>query len=214
MVFRFTSEQNALPVKLRYKPGPVGEFIASNMSRVQRIFEKNRDYLSLSTHDRSILLRNTVKHTRCFDGTFILHQAHLFDNPLFYKTTEMLFGSHTMATNNRLIDSFDTDITFVKLILTVLAFSTTNYIVYKNTIPVNLIDIKTVLRFQDTYTELAWRYMIYKYSFEVAVKRFCQLIRCLFYVTSTVVAADQTQEYTNLIDTVVKQTEQTLTLND
>jgi hypothetical protein len=214
MVHRFVSEQNVLPIKLRYKLGPVGEFIASNMSRVQRIFEKNGDYLSLSTHDRSILLRNTVKHTGCFGGTFMLHQARLLNDLLFYQSSELIFGREVMLTIKPIINSFDFDIIFIKLILTIIAFSTINYTVYTNTIPINLTDIKTMIRIQDTYTELTWRYLVYKYTYEQAVKRFCNLLRCLFNVNFTVVEVNRIEEYTNMIDTIVEKTEEIFSRNN
>jgi hypothetical protein len=210
----FISEQNALPVKLRYKIGVVGEFLTSNITRVQRIFEKNDDYHSLCLQDRSTLLRSTVKHTGCIGGTFVLHQAHLLDDPLFYKSTELIFGSDVMSTIIPLTESFDSDATFVKLILTIVAFSTIRYTNYFDTDSNDLIDIKTVIRIQDTYIELAWGYMIYKYSYEQAVIRFCHLIKNLFKINFTVVEADRIQEYKNMIDTVVEQTEQRLKLNN
>jgi hypothetical protein len=214
MAHRFISEQKILPLKLRYKIGPVGEFITSNMSRVQQIFEKNLDYRSLCSYDRSILLRNTVRHTGCIGGTFILHQAHLLDDPIFYKSSEIIFGSDVMLTIKPITDTYDSDIIFVKLILIIIAFSTTNYTIYTNTTPINLIDIKTIIHIQDTYTELTWRYLLYKYSHEQAVKRFCNLIRCLFNVNFTIVTVDRIQEYTNMIDTIVEQTEELLIPNN
>ncbi len=214
MANRFMSEQNALPAKLRYKLEPVGEFITFNMIRVQRIFEKNDDYLSLCSHDRSILLRNTVKHTGCIGGTFVLHQAHLLDDPLFYKSAEIIFTPDVMLTIKPITVTFDFDIIFVKLILAIIGFSTTNYTIYTNTPPINFIDLKTILHIQDAYTELIWRYLVYKYTHEQAVKRFCNLLRCLFNINFTIVEVNRIQEYTNMIDTVVEQTKDLFITNN
>lgn len=213
MANRFKFEQNILPIKLRYKLGPIGEFITSNMSRVQRIFEKNYDYLSLCSNDRSILLRNTVKHTGCIGGTFVLHQAHLLDDLFFYKSSEAIFGSHVMSTIKCITDTFDSDVIFIKLILTIIAFSTTCYTVYTHTPSMNLINLKTIIHIQDTYTELTWKYLIYKYNYEQAVKRFCNLLRCLFHINFTIVEVDRIQNYTRMIETVVEQTNDLLTNN-
>ena len=208
MAHRFISEQNALPLKLRYKYEPVTEFITSNMIRVLRIFEKNFDYLSLCSQDRSILLRNTVKHTGCIGGTLVLHQAHLFDNPFFYKSYEVIFGTEVMLTMKPVIDTLDSDIIFMKLILTIIAFSTTSYTIYTNMAPINFTDLKTIIHIQDTYIEVTWRYLVYKYSYEQAVKRFCNLLRFLFNINVTVVTVDKIPNYSNMIDTVVEQIEQ------
>jgi hypothetical protein len=214
MGYHFISGQNALPLKLRYKIEPVGEFVTANMSRVQRIFEKNRDCLSLSSQDRLTLLQHTVKHTGCIGATFVLHEIQLLNDPLFYKSSEIIFGSDVMSTIKHITDTFDSDIVFVKLILTIMAFSTTNYTVYTNTPPLILNDIKTILHFQDIYIELAWKYLVYRYNHEQAVKCFCNLIRCLFNINSTIVEVNRIQEYTNMIDTVVEQTKELLIPNN
>ncbi len=39
-------------------------------------------------------------------------------------------------------DTYDSDATFIKLILIILDFSTTSYTIYTNTLPINLIDLK------------------------------------------------------------------------
>lgn len=213
MASQFISEQNVLPPKLRYKIQPVSEFVTSNMIRIQRILEKNGDYLSLSPQDRSILLRNTVKYTGCFGGTFVLHHAHLLDDPSFYKSSELIFGSNVMLTIKPLNNTYDSDIIFIKLIHAVLSFSTINYTIYTNTPHINFTNLKLMLHIQDTYTELTWRYLVYKYSEKQAVKRFCNLLRCLFNVHSTIITVENTQQYTNMIDTIIEQTEDLLISN-
>ncbi|CAF2132202.1 unnamed protein product, partial [Rotaria magnacalcarata] len=50
------------------------------MSKVQLVFEKNRDFLLLSQHDRTVLLKNTVEYTATIGGMFILRQSRLLDD--------------------------------------------------------------------------------------------------------------------------------------
>jgi hypothetical protein len=210
MALKFISEQNIFPPKLRYKFQSVNKFVTENIIQVQRIVEKNGDYLSLSSQDRSILLRNTIKHIGCFGATFILHHTHLLDDPTFNKTVELIFGSDVMLSIKPINNTYDSDITFIKLILSILAFSTIHYTIYTNTSPINLTNLKLIIHIQDTYTELTWRYLIYKYNEEQAIKRFSNLIRCLFNVHSTIVIANTIQQYTNMIDTIIEQTEDLL----
>ena len=214
MAKRFRTAQDALPLKLRYKTVPVTEFIAANMSRVQLIFEHNGDYLALGPQDRSALLRHTVGHTGCMGGILVAHQSQLLDDPCFRQSNDLIFGSTVMSSISLMNEFCDSDLTFVKLILSITAFSTTNYALYLNGPPVTFVDVKTIVRIQDSYTELVWRYLVYKYSFEGAVIRFCQLLRYLFHTNFTVVEASRAAEYSNLIDTVVEQTEQVLCLNN
>ncbi|CAF1220710.1 unnamed protein product [Adineta steineri] len=210
----FKNQQNLLPYKFRFKLGSVSEFIKFIMNNIPQIIEKNRDFRSLSLHDRSILLRNTIKYSECIGATFILHQSHLLDDPYFNQSNEFIFGSDVMSTIIRLSETFDSDATFVKLIFAIIGFSTITYTVYSDNITSNLIDIKAVLRIQDKYVELAWQYMVFKYSYEQAVIRFCQLIKFLFKVNFTIVESSSIEEYSNLISSIIQQTEQNLMLNN
>ncbi|CAF1008314.1 unnamed protein product [Rotaria sordida] len=179
-VEHFLEEQNRLPVKLRFKYPSVCNFFTSMKRKIQFIFERNVDFLSLSHYDRTILLRTTVEYTSNVASMFILCQYKLCDYPLFYKSTEMIFKSSAAKFTRRIIDQLDPDNTFIKLILSILAFSTTNYTVYKKNMPINLTNIKAILPIQDMYTDLTWRYLLYRYGHYQAVIRFSNLLSCLF----------------------------------
>jgi hypothetical protein len=178
------------------------------MGKVQLIFEKNRDLLSLSSSDRTALLLSTVKHTSSIGTIFILRQAHLFNHPSFYNSAELIFRPTATALIRRVIDQLDSDDTFIKIILTVLSFSTIDYTVYTKSTPINRTNVRFMLPHHDMYTELAWRYLLHKYGFEQAVKRFSNLLRCLLSVNDAIVEAHQSEQFTDIIDCVVEQTQQ------
>lgn len=181
------------------------------MTKTQ-LFQKNEDCLRLASHDRSILIQTIVKHTAGFGAATVLRQMKLYDDPIFFTNNIVLFGSDMMANAKRISDYRDEDLTFIKLIIAVLSFSTVNVTVFTNTMPNHWIDIKTILHIQDAYIELAWKYMVYKYSYEDAVRRFIRLLQCLFSFQYAITRADTRLEYTNLMDIVVEQMEQTLTI--
>ncbi|CAF1005072.1 unnamed protein product [Rotaria sordida] len=211
-VEHFLEEQNRLPIKLRYKYPSVCNFFTSVKSNIQLVFEKNRDFLSLSRHDRTTLLRTTVEYTTSIGGMFTLRQYKLFDYPPFYESTEMIFKPSGTKFARRVIDQLDPDNTFIKLILSILSFSTTNYTVYKKNMPINLTNIKGILSIQDMYTDLTWRYLLYKYGHHEAVIRFSNLLRCLFVIIWAIVEAHESQKFIEMIDSVIEQTKQTLCL--
>jgi len=211
-VKQFIQDQNALPVKLRFKCPLVKDFFTSTKTKIQLVSEKNPDLLLLSPHDRTSLLRTTIKHITSVGGMFVLRQHHLFEYPSFYNSAGLIFGSTAAAFTKYVIDQLDPDDTFIKLILAILSFSTLNYTVYTKFDQTNLINTKAILSIQDIYTELAWRYVLYKYGHHQAVMRFSNLIRCLFYVNDAIVEAHESREFTEMIDSVIKQTEQILFL--
>ncbi|CAF5107359.1 unnamed protein product [Rotaria sp. Silwood1] len=122
----------------------------------------------------------------------------------------MIFQPSAIVCIKRVIDRFDSDVTFIKLILAILAFSTISYTVYRKNTQSNLTNIKAILSIQDMYTDLAWRYLLYKYGHHQAVIRFSNLLRCLFSVSEAIVEAHEAQQFTDIIDYVVEQTEEAL----
>jgi hypothetical protein len=208
----FIRDQNALPVKLRFRHPSVSDYFASIMTKVQLVFEKNRDFLSLSSHDHAILLRSTVEYTTSVGGMFTLRQHQLFEYPAFYHSAEMIFRPTAAAFTRRVIDQLDPDDTFIKLILAALAFSTSNYTVYTISNLDNLTNLKAILNVQDMYTELTWRYLLYKYGHHQAVIRFSDLIRCLFLAKYAIAEAHESKQFTEIIDSVIEQTEEKLSI--
>jgi hypothetical protein len=197
---------------MRFKLAAVSEFYTAFLGGGQLLYEKNVDVTSLCPHDRSILLRNTIKYVASLGTCLIARYTRLLDNTALYKSSEALYGSATLANGVRAIEQLDFDGTFVKLVLALLVFSTFHYIYYTNMAPDNLINIKAVLCIQDMYAELAWRYLLYKYDHERAVICFSNLMRCLFSVNDTIVEAVECKQYTDMIDSLVQKTEETLKL--
>jgi hypothetical protein len=205
---RFVREQNALPIKARFKTSPVSDMITSLMGGATLLFEKNADFLLLSSHDRSLLLHGRLKYIASLGCSFILRAMKLYTNPRFYSAAEVIFGSETLAAGKRTGEQIDLDIIFVKLTLAIILFSTLDNTVYMNTAPVNLENVHAVLRIQDTYTDLAWRYLIYKYDYSYAVTCFSNIIRCIFNINDALTEVATRMEYKTLVDGLIKQTEE------
>jgi hypothetical protein len=211
-VERFFQDQDALPLNSYFECSSVKDFLTSMKGKIQFVFEKNRDLLSLTSQDRTNLLINTVKYTTSLGGMHILRMYHLLDYPSFYSSAEIIFRPNAVAFARRAINQLDPDDTFLKIVLAILSFSTMNYTVYTKSDPTDLQDIKKVLLIQDMYAETAWRYLLYKYGHYQTVMRFSNLIRCLFLLNDAMVEAHESEQFTQMIDSVIKQTGQILSL--
>jgi hypothetical protein len=209
---RVVREQKALPVRSRFKVTVVNDLFASLMAGAQLLFETNADFVSLTPHDRSLLLHGKLKYVGGLSSCFILHSTGLFDNPVFCQTVEPAYGSTTLAGSKHAGGFFDSDIIFMKLVLAIILFSTFDYTVYVGAAPVNLHNAQAMHRIQDTYVELAWRYLIYKFDHSYAIGRFSNLIRCIFLLNNALVDAVAHEQYNDLLDGVSRRTEETLSL--
>ncbi|CAF1282725.1 unnamed protein product [Rotaria sordida] len=211
---RFMCRQTSLPIKIRFKSAPVVEFIKGLFDETQLLFNNNRDFLSLSMDDRCTLLHTTIKHIGSLSSNFIYHKIDLFSYPAYYDTVGMITNVNSIIATKRVSVRLDFDVIVLKLLLAILCFSTFQYTVYSHTPPVNLTNIQQILYIQNTYTELLWRYLVYKYNFEGAVKCFSDLIRCLFAVHDTIIAVEEIEWFSDKVNSVIQKTEQTLNLYD
>ncbi len=214
MASRYLSKQNDLVPKMRFKLASINDLFGSLLGGAQLLFEKNADFLSLCAHDRSLLLQNTMKQTAGLGVCFTLLNSRLFNDPLFYTNCEIIYGEASLLHAVRAISLLDYDIVFVKLILAILIFSTFDYTYYTTNNSTHLTDVKTVLRIQDRYVELTWRYLLYRYDHHRAVICFSNLTRSLFLLNYSIVAVVEVQQYNTMIDSLVKQTEEILRIPD
>ncbi|UJR08633.1 hypothetical protein I4U23_012892 [Adineta vaga] len=203
----FMDEQNALPPKFRFKYTSVNNFYTLMMTNVQLSFEKNRDLLSISIHDRNTLLRHTVEYTTGIGVACVLRQTLLLDQPTFFESTELIFQPSAVALIKRLVNQLDPDIPLMKMTCAVVAFMISNYTNYSDISIDNLTNAKEIIRIQDVYTDLIWRYLLYKHSSHEAIVYFSNLIRCLFLVNDSVVEAHKARQYTDIMESVIGSTE-------
>lgn len=210
---RFVREQNSLPIKLRYKCGSVCELISLLAHQVQQIFKKNQNFLSLCPDDRSNLLHNIMPYVTCLSATIALRQPNLYENPAFFKAAETVFGVNPMNAAKRAYDQLDSDLSFIKLILSILIFSTIKPPVITPITSINLINIKLIFCIQEKYIELIWRYLLYRYNHEQAVICLSNVVRCLFAVIEAVKESQDIKQHKDIINAIIEETEKKLTIN-
>ncbi|CAF3126999.1 unnamed protein product [Rotaria sp. Silwood2] len=199
---------------MRYKLTRLSELFLSFIGRAEVFFENNPHFNSLCSHDRSILLHNTMKYVGGLGACFIIRQTGLLNDLTIFKSAEIIYGSGILANTMRVISQLNFDSTFFKLLLALVVFSTFNYTYYTNVAPINLKDTTTILHIQNMYAELAWRYLIYKYDDERAVVYFSNFIRCLFSFHDVVIEAFEMKHCKDMVKSVIEQTKKTIALTE
>ncbi|CAF4104279.1 unnamed protein product, partial [Rotaria sordida] len=129
----FMLEQNALPLKLRFKKEQIKKLIQISLDKCQSLYKNNRDFLSLSIDDRSVLLHSTFTHTAHLSANFIIYKTQLLNYPTYINIVEMLTHPGLVSATKPIADQLYFDMIIMKLFLVILSFSTTRYTVYSNT---------------------------------------------------------------------------------
>lgn len=150
------------------------------MSGVQNLFVRNQDFCSLSRHDQSLLLQNTMVHISGIALIEPISQIRLFDDKAFYASVAQIFGSSGLVSGALATSLLDADTVFVKLMLMIMMFSTLDCFCYIKTHIQNLENIGLIQKIQDRYIELAWKYIVYQYGERRTVQCFSNMVRCSF----------------------------------
>ncbi|CAF1312769.1 unnamed protein product [Adineta ricciae] len=207
----FVQELDRTHPKLRYRMSSkrILEICGLIYKQTEPCIRANRDFHTLSSHDRSIVLRGAVDNVSCFAGGFILWNSGLIIDSAVRKALENAFG--TMAFNLTLlqISLLDQDLYTIKLTLALVAFCASNCTSYDGDCSTNhLRDPQKILSIENKYSELLWKYLLYKYSFSDAVRRFTQLVQCIVVSLTIRVYLQNIRNHTDVVDSLVQQIEQ------
>ncbi|CAF0749953.1 unnamed protein product [Adineta ricciae] len=186
------------------------------MSESQLLFEKNQDFSSFSKNDQLVLLHGRLKYVVGLSSAFLLRYIDLYKDETFSGIVKSIYGSNVYSTSRYTSHLIDSDIVLVKLVFSILIFSIFDYISYntnKNSFN-NLKNSNSISNIPNLYIELAWKYLLYEYDHFYAVKCFSNILRYIFMINSAIVIVLQHDEWTNMVDNIIKQTEENLSLSN
>ena len=91
-----------------------------------------------------------------------------------------LYGCEMLTRGNLVLARLYWNFVAVKLILAALVFFKFDYVHYNGDDPPTIVDdLKAVLDIQDQYSDLIWRYLLYRYDHTYAVRCFSRLVLSL-----------------------------------
>lgn len=195
---RFVSEGNSLAINLRFKVDNINEMVLSLVRQNQLCLQSNKDFLSLNLHNQILLINSTLQHIISVGIAYTLSQSHLFDEQNLFKSMETLSQAN----------QFDYDDTFIKLIVSSTILSITNYLYKENSLPIDLINLKQTTNIQNIDVEFIWEYLTYKYGYYQAIKHFDNIIRIILISMDNLHQTRQIEIYSDVINSLSKQTEQ------
>lgn len=209
LVQQFISEQNNIPVKIRYKCGSVRQFILSLLSKTQLLFETNEKFLLLCSHDRSILLHRHMKYIAIIKFIVISQQTDLVEHLTFSRIINSFLRTMIRTIDKCSVILLDFDVVFLQLALLIISFSTFDYTIYENIPANNLINKNTITNAQNMYIELAWRYLLSEYNYQQTIICFSNLVRTIFAVNDIFILMKNEKCFTDIIDYALQRTDQT-----
>ncbi|CAF1214716.1 unnamed protein product [Rotaria sp. Silwood1] len=191
----------------------VKEFLASIYETTGTYLRSNDNFYNLSSDDRPILLRSAAENVSCMAMVFAIEHFHLFSSEIFSNIIEKIYGKHSITLQLMAMKYLDPDTILMKLAISLFTFSENTYSFNPN-IPKDLTNPINILKIQNKYAEITWKYLLYKYGHYQAVKRFLNLISWLEAISNFMFHSQNRTSYINSIDSLVQQTEFRLSLDD
>ena len=162
---------------MRYRKNMTHALIQSMNDGSAVLFNKNPDFLSLSSHDQSWIFQRNIKCVAAMAGSLMIKSMNIDDDAGFSAATELIFGTKIVHEEKIIAQLLDSDVDFMKFALTMLIFSTLDC---PESSMDNLENTRRLMNIQNKYVDMAWRFLLYRYGDQHAVKSFSKLIRCTF----------------------------------
>ena len=192
----------------------VFHFLASIYQTSGDYLHANRDLCRLSSTDRSIILRSAADNVTCVGAIFAIHQCRLFDLDMFSKAMNKTYGERTIELHRQAAKFIDTDLVLIKLALSLFAVSEcTSFYSPSSSSSTMFTNTRAILRIQNKYAEVTWKYLLYRHGHSQAVKIFLNVTRwflaisaCMFHIQSLV-------KHSNDLNSLVENTELALLMD-
>ena len=189
------------------------EFFMKAYETCGAYLRSNSDISTLSSDDRSDFLRNTANNVLCLGTVLCYNLSQLCNCKYFINVCTNVYGEKAVTMARQVLKFIDSDIVISKLALSIFAFCSNN-IVYSSNITMNTLNTLAIFRIQNTYVEVLWKYLVYKYGYYESVQRFMKLIQYLLAGTDAVFESQSIEKHVNDIELLVEQTELALVIDD
>ncbi|CAF1086886.1 unnamed protein product [Rotaria sordida] len=173
----------------------------------------NGDLRRLSSDNRNAFLRTAAENINCLGTIFSWNRSQVYKCKNFVNTCRDLYGQSSVDMIEHILKYMDSDIAIVKLALSLFTFSN-NITIFSSIAMINPINTLEIFHIQNTYSEVIWKYLLYKYGFYESVQRFMTLIQCLLTATDGLYNAQYMEKHENDIELLVENLELELLLDD
>ncbi|CAF3830329.1 unnamed protein product [Rotaria sp. Silwood1] len=191
---------------------------ASFYTAVQSFVNVTADFRILTVAEQRSLFQRNLHGLFNLYSILMLRDAGIFNNMRNESIIAPLYGQEIVHRAKRISMKLDFDSTLVKMLHMIFAFSTNCYTINYNPHMNNdalLTGTFRLLGSQDVYTEILWKYMIYRYGYEETILRFTALIKII--LDQIILSTDtymNNRYHQIIVDDLVEKAKHSLSLNE
>ncbi|CAF1500675.1 unnamed protein product [Adineta ricciae] len=191
----------------------VNQFVESIYDTTGDYLHMNHDLRELPFHERSIVLRVAVANVTCMTSVFSIGYCHLYNLNNFLHFMKMKYGKYVVDIQCWAAKYIDQDLTVNKMAIALFAVSEDSCS-YSTKISTNFPISSVIIHIQHRYVEVIWKYLIVKYGYSGAVKRFLNLTLWILAMKILTSHAETVLTHVDHIDSLVEQIELKFILDD
>ena len=191
----------------------IEEWGMSVYETTSRYLRSNADLCQLPSDDRSLVVRTAAVSVSCLGSTLITRNYPLYAIDIFKNTISNVYGEDVINKHRRSMKFIDSDTVFLKLALSLFVFSELNYS-YVSIVSSDSTNVLNVLEVQNRYAEVTWKYLLYRYGHDQAVRRFLTLTSWFLATTLYIGDMQSLSPQVNNVTSLVEETELKLVLDD
>jgi hypothetical protein len=190
----------------------VGQFFTAVQPLIARVPELN----SLPIDARRAITQHNLNTIGAANGIFICRELDIYKNPCFWNPCIIGYGPEFMAECVGNSARCDPNSNLIKVMLFVASFSSNCSVVTYNS-DENLTTITSsmeLVRIQNLYVTMLWKYLLYLYGFKEAAIRYSYLIKNILDVTRMLSLMPKNETHDLMVEAITTETERALIVKD
>ncbi|CAF1107387.1 unnamed protein product [Rotaria sordida] len=219
--------QAAYPVKMRFKMAmDCFKHMTGSMYLSAGPFIKTMpEFVNMSIDDQGVLVERNIRSMSGVSGILVMREADVCTNPYYHNASVAIYGHQRIHQAMRIIAQTDNDGTLIKLMIPILALSTCSDIL--DTVVDDMTNITatpggtrffsntlSLLKAQNIYVEMMFKYMLYRYGYNEASLRFSNLIKNCLDQNLMLTGDGDLRKHQQMVQEITEETERSLTLHD
>ena len=214
------ARQSTLPLKIRLKLAQefIPSVVISFYTSLQSYINCTNEFRTFTEVEQGSLYQRNFHSITSLAGQLILRESGFFEHTAYMYAFGSLYDAETLARADAIIKRLDYDSTIVKIFLIIISFSSNCFLIGKkeNLQEDHLLRKTRVLfRYQNLYTELLWKYLLFRYGHLAAAIRFSGLVKqMLDLIPLTIDAYTENSAHQLMVNEITEKTGQTLNMTD
>lgn len=193
------------------------EFLGQCNSTIEQFIGRSPHFQALAPVARRALIKRNVFWAFLFQNFLLSRQINHLADPKLTLSVVQTFGSHFFQQISQLFHEMDPNETIHKVMFFVSAFFSNGSLITFNGLDDDVLSTTVsidLIRIQDIYVSMLWKYLVYRYGFAEAVRRYLSLISTILSGYEILKRLDGSKSYDEAYNMVVKQMQSSLIIDE